>query len=89
MIFLEKQEALIANSARNEPGDRSASALELDQANDDNFNNPGAQVLDKQLSGFYYVSSIKYDYIDGKFHTDMILSRRQWRLPRPKNKVSL
>jgi hypothetical protein len=89
MIFLEKQEALIANSARNEPGDRSASALELDKANDDNFNNPGAQVLDKQLSGFYYVSSIKYDYIDGKFHTDMILSRRQWRLPRPKNKVSL
>jgi hypothetical protein len=89
MLYLERQDALTANSARNEPENRSKAAMELDRANDENTDNPTAQILDKLLSGFYYVSSIKYTYVDGKFQTDMILSRRHWLLPRPKNKVSL
>ena len=89
MIYLERQDALTANSARTEPLDRGTAAKELDRANDENSDNPTAQVLDKLLSGFYYVSSIKYSYMDGDFQTDMILSRRHWLLPRPKNKVSL
>jgi hypothetical protein len=86
-IFMNIRSAARAASARSEGealGTATDSIESLDPRGD---NNAFAQVIDRSLSGFYYVTSIKYTYHDGKFHTDMILARRHWLLPRPKNEV--
>ena len=81
-------DSINAISARKEATDQDKVTNDGEASQPEKSNSGGsAQVYDKSLSGFYYVSSIKYSYIDGKFMTDMLLSRRHWLLPRPENKV--
>lgn len=86
-IFMGKRSAARAASARTETENLGSAPDSIGSTESDGDNNAFAQVIDKSLSGFYYVKSIKYTYHGGKFHTDMILSRRHWLLPRPKNEV--
>jgi hypothetical protein len=87
LIYLNRTASHRANSARVEPEELGGVEDVLDQGILDSTDGPAQQILDRALSGFYYVSSIKYSYHDEKFFTEMLLSRRHWKLPRPKNKV--
>lgn len=89
LIYLPRTAAQQANSARAEAQQLGKVEDELEEGSRETGIGQDSQVLDKALSGFYYVSAIKYTYINEKFHTEMILSRRHWKLPRPKNKVKL
>jgi hypothetical protein len=86
-IYMGKRSALRAEAARAEDDNVADANESVGATTPAEDNNAFAQVIDKSLSGFYYVKSIKYTYHGGKFHTDMILSRRHWLLPRPKNEV--
>jgi hypothetical protein len=50
---------------------------------------PQSMILDKALSDFYYVRSVNYSYYDGKFQTEVTLSRRHWMIPTAKNTVKV
>ena len=84
-LFLEKYSAANAAAARAEIEDLDKVPDALDKENSQNSDSVMGQVLDKSLSGFYYVSAIKYLYNQGTFKTEMTLSRRHWLLPRPTN----
>jgi len=85
-IYMSKQTAILANRMAD------------DGKNDPILNNintgipaiddkPQAMILDQSLSDFYYVRSVNYSYYDGKFQTNVTLSRRHWMLPTAENKV--
>jgi hypothetical protein len=84
-LFLEKYSASNAAAARAKIEDLDKVPDSIDKENPENIDSALGQVLDKALSGFYYVSAIKYIYNQGKFHTEMTLSRRHWLLQSPTN----
>lgn len=86
-IYLDRRTAMRAATARSKEEKINEAADLAQSVEPDGDNNAAAQVLDRSLSGFYYVKSIKYTYLGGKFYTDMILARRHWLLPRPKNEI--
>jgi hypothetical protein len=86
-IFLQRQAAMNANAARQE-NSQEFKPESVETGNPEYDQNMAAEFYDKGLSGFYYVSSINYSYIDGKFETEMFLARRHWLLPRPKNEIT-
>lgn len=86
-IFLERQAAMNAAVARQE-NSKEFDPASVETGNPEYDQNMAAEFYDKGLSGFYYVSSIQYTYIDGKFETEMFLSRRHWILPRPQNEIT-
>ena len=61
-LFLEKEAAIAAIKARKEFGDVVDKASEIDTGNAFYDGRADSQVLDRAMSGFYYVSSINYSY---------------------------
>ena len=86
-IFLQREAAANAAVARKENSEEFDPAS-IETGNPIYDQNMAAEFYDKGLSGFYYVSSISYTYLDGKFETEMLLARRHWILPRPKNEIT-
>jgi hypothetical protein len=90
LIYLSQTAARAAASSRAKAGD-AAKATENVDPEERLSTDPGAPrlVADKSLSGFYYVSAIKYSYHDNAFQTEMTLTKRNWLLPRPKNDLKI
>ena len=85
-IYMSKQTAILANSmADDETNNPIKNTIDTGIPTIDN--KPQAMVLDQSLSDFYYVRSVNYSYYDGKFETEVSLSRRHWMIPTAENKV--
>ena len=89
MIYLDSSAAQQANTMRTDIKKADNSPQKMVEEDPAIVDSSNPQVLDKALSGFYYVSTIRYRYFEEKFYTDLTLSRRHWKLPRPKNIVKL
>lgn len=85
-IFLEQMTATAANVMGNDNGKNINTQNKLSGPGIDGV--PGGLVKDEALSDFYYVSAMSYSYMNGKFQTNLSLSRRQW-LPQAENKIEV
>jgi hypothetical protein len=84
---MDRQAAAVANVMRSDIESTDLQKNKLDTGFSEYDNKPNAMVMDMSLSDFYYVKSIRYGYVDGKFETSLILSRRHWLLPLAKNEI--
>jgi hypothetical protein len=86
LIYMSQTSARSAASARATLENQNKAIEEADlQKNAENDKGQASMAIDKALSGFYYVAGIKYSYFDNSFETELILTKRNWLLPRPKN----
>lgn len=85
-IYMSKQTAILANSMADD-GTNDPILNNINTGIPAIDNKPQAMILDQSLSDFYYVSSVNYSYYDGKFQTNLTLSRRHWMIPTAENKV--
>jgi len=86
-IYLARNESIQATSLRTDPNPNPNLINEKSKELMDSKNSPLSAEMDKTLSAFYYVKSIKHTYTNGLFETELLLSRRQWILPTSKNEI--
>jgi hypothetical protein len=88
LIYMTQTAARAAAASRAKVGEAENAVENIDpEANFSSTESPPRLIADKSLSGFYYVSSITYSYSNNAFETEMVLAKRDWLLPRPKNDV--
>ena len=81
-IYVERTTSNLADINRTDADSTEAQSNKLS----DFPNNKNNRLIDRFLSDSYYVKTISYSYTNGKFETDLLLTKRNW-IPGIKNKI--